>query len=151
MYRQLFIIAALAFPHIAFADSKTDCRFTTRIDDAKGINFKCKESSGKHAAPDHYKSCKVDMVVAVGTACPDDHSVSATVSCLGTLDIEDARPGEEPPLVVKDKRLSKIKGNGTDNVKMTLTWKADPATGSFTKPEVSRLKCTVLVNDVLIN
>lgn len=151
MYRHLFIIAALALPQFAPADTKTDCRFTTRIDEAKGINFKCKESTGKQAAPDHYKSCKVDMVVSVAASCPDDHSIKATVSCLGKLDIEDARPGDELPLVVKEKRLSKMKGEGSDDVKMTLTWKADPSTGSFTNPEVSKLKCTVLVDDVYIN
>lgn len=151
MYRHIFIITALLATPMAHADTRTDCRFTTRIDEAKGINFKCKESSGKHAAPDHYNSCKVDMVVTVAASCPDDHTIKATVSCLGELDIEDARPGAEPPIVVKDKRLSKMKGTDSDDVKMTLTWKADPTVGAFTNPEVSRLKCTVLVDDVLIN
>lgn len=157
MYRVLFIIAALVVPQITSADVETDCRFTTRIDEAKGINFKCKKGLGKAAkaveatGKDPYRSCELDMIVTVGASCPDTHSVKTMVTCLGVLDTQSVNPGNVVPLSVQGKKPTTVKGNGTGSVKMKLSWMVDKGEAGFINPEVSRLKCSVLITDVQVN
>jgi hypothetical protein len=157
MYKKLLIIAALAIPQVALADTATDCRFSTRIDDAKGINFKCKNSRGKAAKEvtasgnDPYRSCELDMVVTIAASCPNSHTVKAMVTCLAVLDTQGVSPGQIVPLSVQGKKPTTVKGNGSDSIKMKLNWNADKGAAGFIKPKVSKLKCSVLINDVLVN
>ena len=157
MYRNILIIAALAIPQVALADIETDCRFSTRIDEAKGINFKCKNSRGKAAkevkasGKDPYKSCELDMVVTIGASCPNTHTVKAMVTCLGVLDTQSVNPGNIVPLSVQGKKPTTVKGNSKDSIKMKLNWDAVKDEAGFINPKVSKLKCSVLITDVLVN
>jgi hypothetical protein len=154
MYRILLIIAALVIPQVTLANTETDCRFSTRIDEARGINFKCEEDKGKASkasGKDAFKSCKLDMVVTIGASCPDTHSVKTIVTCLGVLNFESTRPGNKVSLSVKGRQPATIEGSGMESVKMTLNWNAGKAEAGFIRPEVSKLKCSALITDVLVN
>jgi len=154
MFRMILIIAAVAVSQAALAAAEAECRYTTRIDDARGINFICKNRTGKTSTAvnnEVYRSCELDLVVTVGASCPETHTIKTMVTCLGVLEIKAASTGKTMPLSVKGKKPATVNGSGAGSVTMKLVWAAGRDKPGFTSPEVSRLKCSVLINDVLVN